>query len=376
MAHDHDHFHSHEELNSYLVQQIFTIAICGAIGAVAVSLYVQGKLVLMLAAPFHKWVLAGGIALLVLVMVRALAVWRMVGQLAPVQVHEQAHPHAHEHHHDHGCCGHNHDHDHVHAPASLAVTSAAAGGTSLNVLPSPPLPLPAPAGEDHHHHDHDHDHGCCGHHHAHEHPSPAPAGNGHHDHGHDHDHGWAPWRYVLLLLPVVLFFLNLPNTGFSNAHGKAVDLTKIDFPGQNSQGGADGDIDFDVGFMELENAAMRQDTREAINGKTVRLVGQYVNIDDQHFTLVRYKMNCCAADALPLKSVIFIDSSQLKDPKQGKLNAKTYRNQWVEVTGRVQFLNQRGTGNFVTALVITPTAEKPLPELVKMTNQPANPYVN
>ena len=27
-----------------------------------------------------------------------------------------------------------------------------------------------------------------------------------HDHGHgDHDHDWAPWRYVLLLVPIILF---------------------------------------------------------------------------------------------------------------------------------------------------------------------------
>jgi hypothetical protein len=33
------------------------------------------------------------------------------------------------------------------------------------------------------------------------------------DHG--HDHGWNPWRYIVLLLPVVLYFLDFPNGGFS-----------------------------------------------------------------------------------------------------------------------------------------------------------------
>src|SRR5438128_617080 len=35
-----------------------------------------------------------------------------------------------------------------------------------------------------------------------------------HEHEHaaeDHDHGWAPWRYVVLLVPVILFLLGLPN---------------------------------------------------------------------------------------------------------------------------------------------------------------------
>src|SRR5207249_7750262 len=76
--------------------------------------------------------------------------------------------HDHDHHdHDHG---HHHDHDH-----------------------------------EHHHHDHDHDHG-----HAHAHAHEQTPG---HDHG--HDHGWAPWRYTVLMLPVVLFLLNLPNEIFS-----------------------------------------------------------------------------------------------------------------------------------------------------------------
>src|SRR5262249_18283679 len=67
-----------------------------------------------------------------------------------------------------------------------------------------------------HEHKHEHAHAAAGHDHGHAHDHD-------HDHGHDHDHshGWAPWRFVVLLLPVVLYFLNLPNEGFSsgNEHG-------------------------------------------------------------------------------------------------------------------------------------------------------------
>src|SRR3989442_13482056 len=46
---------------------------------------------------------------------------------------------------------------------------------------------------------------CCEHSHG---DGPADA------QGHDHaDHGWAPWRYVLLLLPIFLFLLGFPNKG-------------------------------------------------------------------------------------------------------------------------------------------------------------------
>ena len=30
-----------------------------------------------------------------------------------------------------------------------------------------------------------------------------------------HDHGWAPWRYMVIAIPVFLFFLGLPRDGFS-----------------------------------------------------------------------------------------------------------------------------------------------------------------
>src|SRR5438445_166391 len=70
-----------------------------------------------------------------------------------------------------------------------------------------------------------HVHGpACGHDHApgetcahepdlehHEHHIGKAVGH-HHDHDEaDHDHGWAPWRYVVVLVPIILFLLGLPN---------------------------------------------------------------------------------------------------------------------------------------------------------------------
>src|SRR5262249_12016728 len=34
--------------------------------------------------------------------------------------------------------------------------------------------------------------------------------------GHGHEHGWNPWRYIVLLLPIVLYFLGLPNAGLTS----------------------------------------------------------------------------------------------------------------------------------------------------------------
>jgi hypothetical protein len=380
MAHDHNHFHSKEDLNSYLVQQLFTIFISGALGAVALSLYAQGMLGRFLATPFHKWVVLGGSGLLLLVVIRAIALWRFVGNLPPIHdhAHDNAHDHVHDHQHDDACCGHSHDHDHAHAHAhaasNQAVTTPAAGGLSLNVLasPAPPASLPlAGATAEPHHHDHDHDHDCCGHDHDHGHDQ-APAVE--EEDGHDHDHGWAPWRVVLLMLPVVLYFLNLPSPVLGSDY-KPIVIGDLD---TSNRDGADGDgkVDYDVGFTELENASLRPDLRANYSSKTVRLVGQYVNIDDQHFTLVRLKMNCCAPDAIPIKAVIVIDPTKAKESKMARLDPRQYRNKWVEVVGQVHFFNRRGTNEFYSALVVSPTEDKPLSKQVSIVPQPANPYVN
>src|SRR5262249_53774918 len=158
MGHSHDHAH---DGSTYYVEQLCTIGICGAMGVVTILLYTQGLLSLILAPSLHWMVLAGGIGLLGLVAIRALAVRFSVGKPEA----------AHNHDHEHGPgCDHDHHHDHDHAH------------------------------EHHHHHDHEHGPGCDHeHHHEHEHVHAAAAPGD--DDG--HEHGWGPWRYAVLLLPVV-----------------------------------------------------------------------------------------------------------------------------------------------------------------------------
>src|SRR5206468_1909012 len=131
----------------------------------------------LLADQFHPFVLASGIGLVVIALTRGAVLWQQSRD--PVFLESR-------HHHHHG---HNHAHDHAHAiqeksSLQLAVTAA-------------------PAHE--HHHgpadDHAHDHHGHAHHHHHE---------ADHDEA-DHDHGWAPWRYVVILVPIILFLLGLPN---------------------------------------------------------------------------------------------------------------------------------------------------------------------
>jgi hypothetical protein len=329
MAHDHDHHHHHDG-NTYFLEQVCTIAACAALAGVTCFWWwkdAQGGrgLILFIAQRYHPLVLGGGLGLLALVVIRAVAVWRSVDRVAVAN----GHLHGGEQHQDHE---HMHDHDH------------------------------------------DHDHACgdgCDH----EHGEPAAVGehgHGHehsHDLGNDHEHGWAPWRYVVLVLPVVLFLLNLPNEGFASK-----DISQ-DVSGPSAEM-ADKGFARELGFRELEAAALTPQMREETAGKTVKLVGRYAGRDEKRFSLTRYQIKCCAADSVPLNAVIMVDPST-KD----KLDSRKLNNKWVEVTGQVQYLtrpsaNDPSRPEYIPAVIVFPKPDKPLKELIKIVRPPADPYVN
>src|SRR4051794_5197774 len=92
------------------MEQICTIAVCGALGAASVRLWWQGSLNI-LANPFQLAAVIGGTALLVVVVLRAVILWLSVDQTAGKHVHTHDHEHAHEREH---CHDHDHDHEHSH----------------------------------------------------------------------------------------------------------------------------------------------------------------------------------------------------------------------------------------------------------------------
>ena len=323
------HTHHHEDDGSYYMEQVCTIAISGLLGLVAVLLYTSGKLNLLLNPKLHWTVLAGGIALVILTAVRALAVWVPATrkQVAP-------HDHEHTHDHDHGPCDHDHAHDHPHD-------------------------------HEHCHHDHEHEH-------AHAAVAEAPRNHGEegasHDHDHGHDHGWAPWRYAVLMLPVVLFFLGLPNEGFRSL--EAADVKGLD---QKKEQVAEKPFNPELGFRELEGAAYSQERRDLYEGKTVKLKGQFApSGNDRMFSLVRFKINCCAADAIPLSAVIMIDP----DAKE-KLDPAQSQGHWVEVTGQVQFRTRQKNGReeWVTVIMVRPDKDHSLPSLIVPTPPDTRPFI-
>src|SRR5262249_40236702 len=125
----------------------------------------------------------------------------------------------------------------------------------------------------------------------------------------------------------------------------------------------------EVSFLRLESATTNAQLQQYYEGKLIRMTGRFSG-NEQVFTLLRYKMNCCAADATALRAPIFVDSSQTNE----KFNPVPLRNQWVMVTARVHFRTGPGGAN-EAALVVTPTSSKPLSELIKVIPVDANPYV-
>jgi hypothetical protein len=285
MAHAHHHEH---DKSTYYLEQLCTLGTAGLLGGIGVLMWLATRqtdpgratrpmLSLLLAPKLYWTVVAGGAGLLVLVVVRAVTLWWTAPRVAThTHNHHHGHEHGHEHHHDHDdACAHDHDHDHADCAE-----------------------------------------GC----------------------GHDHEHGWVPARYLVLMLPIVLFFLGLPNEGFLDT--KSLSASDLDSSAVQlkDRGEAVG-----LGFTELERAAYSKEARDYWQGKTGTLKGQMSHSGDEHtFSLVRYRITCCAADAMPAKVLIMCRDSVTDIPS----------NQWVAAKGQIQFRKRSGSDEYVAVLYV------------------------
>jgi uncharacterized repeat protein (TIGR03943 family) len=299
MAHDHEH----PKNATYFLDQLCTVATCGLLGMIAILMYRasgpqgQSKLSYILAPQFFIYVLLGGITVVALVVIRAITLWQQAKEVrANTCTHDHSHDHVHDHSHDHH---HHHDHDH---------------------------------GHEHHHHDHTH------------------------AHGHEHDHGWTPARYAVLMLPIMLYFFNLPNSSFSADYMKR-ELTDNPLEATTKDVADRGSIA--LGFKELTNAAFFPQERAELEGKTGSLSGMFSRRrSDKEFTLYRVKINCCAADAIPV-GVVIVSDENITQVTDG---------QWVEVSGQIQFLKEVGKDKY------TPVLKLKSRDQVKKIAKPSSDY--
>jgi hypothetical protein len=372
-THSHDHDHSHGG-DTYFIDQLCMVGLSGAFGVICLCLWLwqTQMLTLMLGPQFHFYVLLSGIALTVLAVARAAILWQQSRDPKFVAGHDH-------HHHDHA---HDHKHDHQHAHAIKEATPTAVQSLPMTTAASTCGHEHAPGetcehGHEHHHHEHapgekcDHEH-----HHAHEHNIGHAHAAPDHDEA-DHDHGWAPWRYVVVLLPIILFLLGVPNKPPAlEAKDKSVmsspeldnylrvlTLT-TDTLGQLVYVGAVYNLPDDVAeaipvdFKTLESMATDAE-RPKWDKKVVRVIGQYSPVagSNQVFMLVRLKISCCANDAVQLDVPM-----ASREPITG-----ISRDEWVKVKGRVEF--RRRGNSYVTVLMISKASN------VEKSPPDPNPYI-
>jgi uncharacterized membrane protein YcgQ (UPF0703/DUF1980 family) len=339
------HAHHHADDDTYYVNQLCLIGVCAAFAGVCLTLYFSNPEMLrrILAPQFDPFVLFSGVALLVLVVIRSVVLWREAGGRAHSHGHHH-HDHPHDHDHAHG---HEHPHDHDHAHAEHV--TAAPGHTHA--------PLP-PSGQPHRH---DHEHG----------------------HDPEHDHGWAPWRYVVLMVPIMLYLLGLPSQGKSvqavalDKHEAAdrefagwATVVTLGQPLQQATAAAvvlppQGRV-YDVDFKSVYMLAFDPERQQEWAGRNVRVVAQFAPglATDRYFTLARFRIQCCGADAVQLSVPVLLARGALQNIKD-----QPRRNDWVEVTGRVEFRQLPGSRDPVTVLVASG------PEGVRTTRPDPDPYI-
>ena len=341
------HSHAHgEAAGNYFLDQLFTILACGGIGLVAVLMYQTGMVNRILVPMFFIPVLLGGIALLAMALVRAVAVWKLAGARAALADDNGDHDHDHDHDHAHA---HSHGHEHAHGEEDYGEEDYGEEAYGEE-----------DCGHEHSHgaaveHEHGHDHA-----HAHSHAHAEVGGEEH------HDHGWAPWRYMVLAIPVFLYFLGLPRDGFSSkvvdrqtSHGETQDLKRqglsmlVGGPAWTKALRRAEPQRMTLRFKELTEAAAIPSRQDIYDGNIGILRGMYKSLPSSNeFTLLRVSRTCCVADEVMLETRIIS-----AEPIQG---IEDY--QWVWVEGLISFQkNEKGKWIPVLTLAnndaITPNAE-------------------
>jgi hypothetical protein len=382
--------HSHDDHRGHYLEQLCTIGMCGALGVVAILMWYRGWLSDLLADTFHPAVLLGGISLLAIVTVRAVALWP-----AAAPAHDPAHEHGpacdRSHEHSHGPDdGHHHGHEHGWVPVRyvgllLPVTLFSLGQPNQEFMRryvkylsmhelggrqglDPGLLADAPgrivqgiriARDDEH-----------------DRLQVASVGK-------DSDaekQGLEPGSAITQITQTTNDDgkpLEKPSVVSTKGLSlkEAVALLKgkphTKFKLTVEQDGAARDVEITraeetiaLHFKELEGAAYSPAARQFYEGKIGKVTGQFVPISNNVFKLMRLKMTCCGADVIRLDVTIILDP-QSGESLAGRFEPTNGVPQWVEVKGQIQFRKRQDRNEYISVLVvpkleaITPTAEEP-----------------
>lgn len=150
----------------------------------------------------------------------------------------------------------------------------------------------------------------------------------------------------------------MPSEGFS----VGLDNTKL---GEGTDVQVKGG-DVISGFQEFERAANSEKSRADYGGRRVEVKAQVApSSDRRQFALQRYKMACCAADAVPINLIVLVQD----DDEKGKtFNSGLLQSQWVEVQGILQFRLKQGTQEYISVI-------KAKAEDIKVVARPPNPFI-
>jgi uncharacterized membrane protein YraQ (UPF0718 family) len=121
-------------------------------------------------------------------------------------------------------------------------------------------------------------------------------------------------------------------------------------------------------FLGLEAAAENPAMRSFYQGRLVWMSGRFTG-SDRGFMLIRYKYNCCAADAVPLQAYLVPKDPLLSVP------AQEYQGSWVKVTGRIDFRYDKDRGRYVPFIVLTPPDKRSWDKIIQVIDQPSNPFI-
>ncbi|MBM4069316.1 MAG: hypothetical protein FJ271_10270 [Planctomycetes bacterium] len=161
-----------------------------------------------------------------------------------------------------------------------------------------------------------------------------------------HDHDWAPWRYVIVLVPIILFLLGLPNK-LPELRGDAVavDLTQeamsyasLVAASQRPSSAAlalgalfaEPAVDIAPTILVSSLAKANLGTREQWLGELVRVEGRFdPTTNPRQFEIERYVRACCIADVQRVSALVVCREPAPAFPVK----------QWLAVTGRVNFRN-------------------------------------